>query len=82
MVCSLGCGVVVTSFTESEMPVYTDYYLNILSPFLDLNFRPWTAFLMARIQFGLGMGNDFLGRGLFEIQEGGIPISIGVRRKW
>ncbi len=80
--CSLGVGVVVTSFTESEMPVYTDYYLNILSPFLDLNFRPWTAFLMARIQFGLGMGNDFLGRGLFEIQEGGIPISIGVRRKW
>ena len=80
--CSLGVGVVITSFTVSDMPVYTDYYLNLGSPFLELNYNPWAVFLILRVQYGLGMGNDFLGRGFFTIQQGGVPITIGVRRKW
>ncbi len=79
---SLGAGVVVTSFTVSEMPIYTDYYLNPGSPFLELNYNPWAVFLLLRVQYGLGMGNNFLGRGFFTIQQGGMPITVGVRRKW
>ena len=79
---SFGVGVIITSFTVSDMPVYTDYYLNIGSPFLELNYNPWAVFLIFRTQYGLGMGNDFLGRGFFTIQQGGIPVTLGVRRKW
>lgn len=80
--CSFGVGVIITSFTASDMPIYTDYYLNVGSPFLELNYNPWAVSLIFRIQYGLGMGNDFLGRGFFTIPQGGIPITLGVRRKW
>ncbi|MCX7788074.1 MAG: hypothetical protein N2442_10300 [Spirochaetes bacterium] len=79
---TLGAGVVITSFTVSDMPVYTDYYFNLGSPFIELNYNPWAIFLMLRVQYGLGMGNHVLGRGFFTIQEGGVPITLGVRRKW
>ncbi|MFQ3621881.1 MAG: hypothetical protein SNJ78_13175 [Spirochaetales bacterium] len=79
---TLGAGVSITSFTESEMPIYTDYYLNLGSPFLELNYSPLSYFVMVRLQYGLGMGNHLLGRKLFEIEQGGIPITLGVRRKW
>jgi len=79
---SLGVGVIITSFTVADMPIYTDYYLNLGSPFFELNYNPWAVFLILRTQYGLGMGNDFLGRGFFAIQQGGIPITLGVRRKW
>jgi hypothetical protein len=79
---SLGFGVIITSFTAADMPVYTDYYLNYFSPFIDLNFRPWTFFVQGAFRYSLGMGNDFLGREHLFIKNIGLPLSLGVRKKW
>jgi hypothetical protein len=79
---SAGMGVIITSFTTPNMPVYTDYYLNYLSLFFDLNLRPWTIFFQVSGKYALEFGNFYLDRGLLVMDRLGPPASVGVRKKW
>ena len=79
---SAGAGVIVTSFTVPDMPVYTDYYINFANLFLDINLRPWTFFINSYGKYSLGWGSNILGRGHFGGENIGPPVSLGVRKKW
>jgi len=79
---SVGCGVIVTSFTQSNMPTYTDYYLNFATLFLDLNLRPWTLYAQGALKYSLGIGNNILGQQYLILPKFGPFVSVGVRKKW
>jgi hypothetical protein len=79
---SSGLGVIVTSYSSPNMPVYTDYYLNMLSLFFDFNLRPWAFFVQVSGKYALDFGNSFLERGFLIMDQLGPPVSVGVRKKW
>jgi len=79
---SVGCGVIVTSFTKSDMPTYTDYYINFATLFLDLNIRPWTLYAQGALKYSLGIGNNILGQQYLILPKFGPFVSVGVRKKW
>lgn len=79
---SVGCGVIITAFTKSDMPVYTDYYLNFATLFMDLNVRPWTLFVQGALKYSLGIGNNILGQQYLILPQFGPFVSVGVRKKW
>jgi hypothetical protein len=78
-----GAGVIVTFFTVPNMPVYSDFYIDIFGAWTELNFPDFILYfrLTARAYtpFFNIITNDLLGSGMFKM---GPVTSIGVVYKW
>jgi hypothetical protein len=57
-----------------------DLYLNVASPFIDINIRPWTIFIQGDFRMALGRP----GAAYYDFGEmlDNFPFSVGVRKKW
>jgi hypothetical protein len=79
-----GFGMVVTYFSLAGQPMYADFYWNMLSVGLELNYRKYLLYIRSEQKYALGWGPaHILERGWISI-FGDIPtfITLGVARKW
>jgi hypothetical protein len=76
---STGLGMIVTYFSLPEQPVYTDFYINVINLWLEWNWSRWTTYLRSEALYGLGIGQDLLGRGML---ANGAILTLGLVYKW
>jgi hypothetical protein len=78
-----GAGNIITFFTVPDMPVYSDFYLDLIGTWSELNFMDFKIYLRlsARMyaKFFDIITNDLLGEGFYRM---GPVTSIGVVFKW
>lgn len=84
-----GLGLVLTRVFEAENFLFTDFYLNLLTIWLEYNTRSWTYFFRMSNKISLGIGNHLLGAGYMSVYdptsdgEFEMPaMTIGVGRKF
>jgi hypothetical protein len=79
-----GFGMMVTYFWLADQPMYADFYWNVLSIGLELNFRKYLLYVRSEQKYALGWGPaHILEQGWISI-FGDVPtiITLGVARKW
>jgi hypothetical protein len=69
-----GLGVILTRVFEAENFLFTDFYLNLLTIWLEYNTRSWTYFFRMSNKISLGIGNHLLGAGYMSVYD---PTSDG-----
>ncbi len=78
----MGTGIILTFFTVPNMPVYSDFYLDLFGAWIELNFLDYRIFLRGSLRMYVGffdiIKNDLLGEGFND----GPVQSIGVVLKW
>ena len=79
---SSGFGAVLTGFTAPEIPTYYDIYLNFLNGWFEWNSRNWITYLRFEGKFALDLGKNLLGGKWFLLNGDGVPVTLGVVRKW
>jgi hypothetical protein len=75
-----GFGFVLSAFTVSGFPLYTDFYLNAFSWWIETGFAKINFFVRQEYRYDLGIGQNLLGRGW--IINNFPPTTIGVMLKW
>lgn len=78
----LGAGIIYTSLADSSTPDFTELYLNLLSPTVEVQLFGWQLYLQPQLKFTVGAGDNLLGRSWVTTSLGLPPISVGVLRSW
>ena len=78
---STGLGAVLSGDTMPETRLYTDFYLDFVNWWLEVNARTWIFFVRLEGRYMLGVGNNLLPAG-WQSLPWGLPISMGFVRKW
>ncbi len=79
---TLGAGVIRTSVEDGVQPDFSDVYLNLLSPTVEIHLAEWQLFVRPLFKFTVGLGDNLLGRSWVTSSLGLPPISLGVLRSW
>lgn len=79
-----GLGLLLTFSPGKDLPVYTDWYINIAALNFELNFERLVFYAQMEFRYFLGLGNNLLGANMInEFSPGHQPIySLGVVYKW
>jgi hypothetical protein len=77
-----GLGLIVTVLSSPDPVWYTDFYLNLISPWVEWNLKRWLVYLRVDGRFVLDVGKNLIGGDWLEIPRLGPPITLGVARKW
>ena len=78
---SVGLGIVLS---DSVVPrrFRTDFYLNVINTWLELNIQQWMFYVRVELKYGLDIGNNRWGGGWQTFFGFLPPITFGVARKW
>ncbi len=77
-----GAGVILTFFGEPGLGSYTDYYVNLFNPTIELNLDPVSLYWRPEFRFALGIGHNLLGRRMIDLDERSLLWTIGAVYKW
>ena len=77
-----GVGVYRTTFDNPNLGDFTDYYLNLGAPTVELNLKPIQFFARVDLKYALGIGTNLLGRVWIQTVPNLPNISMGVQLKW
>jgi hypothetical protein len=77
---STGCGGIFSQVLSPGLAPFTDFYLNIVNVWLELNLPGISFFLRSEMKYSLGIGNNALGRDMIR-WEFLPPITFGVLLK-
>jgi hypothetical protein len=73
---STGFGVVFTAVIGAATPLYTDFYINFINAWVELNINRLTFFIRSEMKYMLGIGTNLLGMGTMNIAYFP-PITLG-----
>ncbi|WP_455382694.1 hypothetical protein [Salinispira pacifica] len=79
---TLGVGIIYTSPADFSGPDFSDVYLSIVSPSVELNLHGWHFYVQPQLKFTLGLGDNLLGRSWLATSIGIPPVTLGVIRTW
>ncbi len=79
---SVGAGVIYTSISDFAGSDFSDVYLNVVSPSVEINLQGWHFFVQPQLKFALGLGDNLLQRAWVATSLGIPPVSMGVIRTW
>jgi hypothetical protein len=77
-----GLGLIVSTLSSPDPAWYTDFYLTLVSPWVEWNYRSWLVYLRADARYVLDVGPNLIGGDWFSIDRLGPPLTLGVARKW
>ncbi len=79
---SAGLGIILTGFTVPEMPIFTDFYINVLNAWVEWNMTKWMLYLRVEGKYGIDVGENLLGGKWYLIGDAVPPITLGWVKKW
>ena len=78
----IGGGVITTVLPVRDLPVYTDFYIDPVKLFIELNLRHYAFFTEFGVRYAFGTGNSLLERGFVSAGNIDATVSLGVMKKW
>jgi hypothetical protein len=79
---STGLGVIITGFSVPDIPVCTDFYINAINGWVELNFPDWILYFRVEAKYGVDVGENLLG-GRWHLVGGCVPpMTLGAVKKW
>jgi hypothetical protein len=79
---SAGFGTILTWVPATSLPVYTDFYINLLNVWAEYRLWGLTFFMRVQPRIALGLGTNILGTNLIAGGPLGIPVTLGVVLPW
>ena len=79
---SLGLGVILTGFSVPDIPVFADFYVNVLNGWVEWNLDNWMLYLRVEGKYGIEAGENLLGGRWHLVGDAVPPMTLGVVKKW
>lgn len=77
-----GAGLILTVLSTPGAVGYTDFYLNLASPWVEWNLKRWLVYMRVDARYVLDLGPNLIGGNWFSLDRYGPPITLGAARKW